>query len=226
LKVVFATETLAAGINMPARTTVISSIYKRADEGHRELHASEFLQMSGRAGRRGMDEVGHVVVSHHPFEPVEDAAKLAVAPPDPLSSRFTPSYGMVLNLLERHSVEDARDLIERSFGQFLVNQQLEPLYEQSIAWQQELARLEKPLCPTDIGDLPLYAKRLEAIRTKHKQLKYIERGLRPNEHNKKSSAQEPVAQQAIDEVHTDINAMLAEAYAMPCQSLAANKQSE
>jgi superfamily II RNA helicase len=223
LKVVFATETLAAGINMPARTTVISSIYKRADEGHRELHASEFLQMSGRAGRRGMDEVGHVVVSHHPFEPVEDAAKLAVAPPDPLSSRFTPSYGMVLNLLERHSVEDARDLIERSFGQFLVNQQLEPLYEQNIAWQQELARLEKPLCPTDIGDLPLYAKRLEAIRTRHKQLKYIERGLRPNEHNKKSSAQEPVAQQAIDEVHTDINAMLAEAYAMPCHGCPVQK---
>jgi len=53
LKVVFATETLAAGINMPARSTVISSIYKRADEGHRELTASEFLQMSGRAGRRG-----------------------------------------------------------------------------------------------------------------------------------------------------------------------------
>ena len=223
LKVVFATETLAAGINMPARTTVISSIYKRADEGHRELHASEFLQMSGRAGRRGMDEVGHVVVSHHPFEPVEDAAKLAVAPADPLSSRFTPSYGMVLNLLERHTVEDARDLIERSFGQFLVNQQLEPLYEQNIAWQQELSRLTKPLCPAEIGDLPLYAKRLEAIRTKHKQLKHIERGLRPHEQNKKSTAQEPVAQQAIDEVHTDINTMLAEAYSMPCHGCPVQK---
>lgn len=223
LKVVFATETLAAGINMPARTTVISSIYKRADEGHRELHASEFLQMSGRAGRRGMDEVGHVVVSHHPFEPVEDAAKLAVAPADPLSSRFTPSYGMVLNLLERHTVEDARDLIERSFGQFLVNQQLEPLYEQNIAWQQELDRLKKPLCPGEIGDLPLYAKRLEAIRTKHKQLKHIERGLRPHEQNKKSSVQEPAAQLAVGEVHNDINAMLAEAYAMPCHGCPVQK---
>ena len=223
LKVVFATETLAAGINMPARTTVISSIYKRADEGHRELHASEFLQMSGRAGRRGMDDLGHVVVSHHPFEPVEDAAKLAVAPPDPLSSRFTPSYGMVLNLLERHSIEDARDLIERSFGQFLVNQQLEPLYEQKIAWEQELDRLTKPLCPVEIGDLPLYAKRLEAIRTKHKQLKNIERGLRPQDQNRKVPAQEPVAQQVIDDVHVDINAMLAEAYAMPCHGCPVQK---
>ncbi|MEM7650165.1 MAG: DEAD/DEAH box helicase, partial [Cyanobacteria bacterium P01_A01_bin.70] len=61
IKVVFATETLAAGINMPARTTVISSLSKRTDSGHRLLMASEFLQMSGRAGRRGMDELGHVV---------------------------------------------------------------------------------------------------------------------------------------------------------------------
>ncbi|HEY9684184.1 MAG TPA: DEAD/DEAH box helicase [Oculatellaceae cyanobacterium] len=220
LKVVFATETLAAGINMPARTTVISSIYKRADEGHRELYASEFLQMSGRAGRRGMDEVGHVVVAHHPFEPVEDAAKLAVAPPDPLSSRFTPSYGMVLNLLERHTVEDARDLIERSFGQFLVNQQLEPLYEQNLLWQRELERLRQPLCPAEIGDLPLYAKRLEAIRAKHKQLKQIERGLKPHEQKRGG---EPSAQQALDNVHSDINAMLAEAYAMPCHGCPVQK---
>jgi len=101
------------------------------------------------SGRRGMDEVGHVVVLHHPFEPVDDAAKLAVAPPDPLSSRFTPSYGMVLNLLERHTLDDARDLVERSFGQFLVNTQLEPLYEQNMVWQNELDRLQTlcaPLC--------------------------------------------------------------------------------
>ena len=64
-----------------------------------------------------MDDVGHVVVLHNPFESVEDAAKLATAKADPLSSRFTPSYGMVLNLLERHTIDDARDLIERSFGQ-------------------------------------------------------------------------------------------------------------
>jgi superfamily II RNA helicase len=62
IKVVFATETLAAGINMPARSTVISKISKRTNDGHRILTASEFLQMSGRAGRRGMDPVGYVIV--------------------------------------------------------------------------------------------------------------------------------------------------------------------
>lgn len=218
LKVVFATETLAAGINMPARSTVISSIYKRADEGHRELHASEFLQMSGRAGRRGMDEVGHVVVLHHPFEPVEDAAKLASAPADPLSSRFTPSYGMVLNLLERHSLEEARDLIERSFGQFMINQQLEPLFEQKMSWERELDRLTKPLCPGDVGDLPLYAKRLEAIRVKHKQLKQTERGLKTHGQHKT-----PEADDAVGGMHGEINGLLVEAYAMPCHGCPVQK---
>ncbi|MBR1618192.1 DEAD/DEAH box helicase, partial [bacterium] len=68
IKVVFATETLAAGINMPARTTVISSISKRTDTGHRILTSNEFLQMSGRAGRRGMDEIGYVVIVGSPFQ--------------------------------------------------------------------------------------------------------------------------------------------------------------
>jgi superfamily II RNA helicase len=119
VKVVFATETLAAGINMPARTTVLSSITKRGDNGHRPLTASEFLQMSGRAGRRGMDRQGHVVVVASPFQTVAEAQRLATAPPDPLGSHFTPTYGMVLNLLQRHSLADAEYLVTRSFGQFL-----------------------------------------------------------------------------------------------------------
>lgn len=218
LKVVFATETLAAGINMPARSTVIASIHKRSDEGHRELTASEFLQMSGRAGRRGMDEVGHVVVLHNPFESVDEAAKLATAPADPLSSRFTPSYGMVLNLLERHTIDDARDLIERSFGQFLINQQLEPAYNQKMAWEMELGKLTTPLCPAELGDLNLYAKRLETIRAKHKQLKQIEKGLKPAT-IKNGSA--PVA--AVFEIRNEIQVLLKEAYAMPCHGCSVQK---
>jgi len=220
LKVVFATETLAAGINMPARTTVISSLTKRGDEGHRELTASEFLQMSGRAGRRGMDEVGNVVVLHHPFESVDDAARLATAPADPLSSRFTPSYGMVLNLLQRHSVEEARDLIERSFGQFLVSQQLEPLFVQKMSWEHELERLSHPLCPGEIGDLPLYSRRLEAVRTKGKQLKMIEKGLRPEGGSSQAARPGLAAMQALRQ---EMKAALDEAYAMPCHGCPVQK---
>ena len=119
VKVVFATETLAAGINMPARSTVLSSITKRGDAGMRTLTASEFLQMSGRAGRRGMDRVGHVTVVANPRQSRVDGQRLASAPPDPLGSQFTPTYGMVLNLLQRHTLEECEYLILRSFGQFL-----------------------------------------------------------------------------------------------------------
>lgn len=218
LKVVFATETLAAGINMPARSTVISSIQKRSDEGHRELRPSEFLQMSGRAGRRGMDDVGHVVVLHNPFESVEDAAKLATAKADPLSSRFTPSYGMVLNLLERHTIDDARDLIERSFGQFLINHQLEPMYEQRMNWENELQRLQSPLCPTEPGDLHLYAKRLENVRAKHKQLKQMEKGFKTTAARAKQDALV-----AMNDVKVNIQELVKEAYAMPCHGCPVQK---
>jgi len=127
IKVVFATETLAAGINMPARTTVISSISKRTDSGHRTLTPSEFLQMSGRAGRRGMDEIGYVVVVGTQFHKPDEAALLASSPADPLESKFYPSYSMVLNLLQRFSLEEAKELILKSFGYFSSTTRLAPL---------------------------------------------------------------------------------------------------
>ena len=119
IKVVFATETLAAGINMPARTTVISTLSKRTDEGHRLLFSSEFLQMSGRAGRRGKDLQGYVVTLQTRFEGAKEASTLAISEPNPLVSQFTPSYGMVLNLLQNYSLDKSRELIKRSFGSFL-----------------------------------------------------------------------------------------------------------
>ena len=118
IKVVFATETLAAGINMPARSTVISSISKRTDNGHRTLTPSEFLQMSGRAGRRGMDEIGYVVIVGTPFQTPEEVAELVLSDANPLESKFSPSYSMVLNLLQRFTLEEAKELVLKSFGYF------------------------------------------------------------------------------------------------------------
>lgn len=214
LKVVFATETLAAGINMPARTTVITAISKRSDEGHRQLTASEFLQMSGRAGRRGMDEVGHVVVLNHPFERVEDAARLAVAPPDPLSSRFTPSYGMVLNLLQRHSLEQAKDLIERSFGQYTINKDLEPWFLQKMSFEQELDRLSRPLCPGELGDLPLYKKRQDAKESKVRQIRNLERGLK----SAHDAGHDRYGEEAMETLRQEMQMLSEQAHGMPCHN--------
>ncbi|MEL6815970.1 MAG: DEAD/DEAH box helicase, partial [Cyanobacteria bacterium J06598_3] len=158
IKVVFATETLAAGINMPARTTVINSLSKRTDDGHRLLHASEFLQMSGRAGRRGMDEQGHVVTVESPFEGAKEASRLALSPPDPLVSQFTPSYGMVLNLLQIHTVEEAKELIERSFGQYLATLHLAPQREAIATVEREVAILKDQLAHIDDDAIAEYEK--------------------------------------------------------------------
>ncbi|WP_421658382.1 DEAD/DEAH box helicase [Leptothermofonsia sp. ETS-13] len=174
IKVVFATETLAAGINMPARTTVISSLSKRTDLGHRLLNASEFLQMAGRAGRRGMDSLGHVVTVQTPFEGAREAAYLATVGADPLVSQFTPSYGMVLNLLQTHTLEEARELIERSFGQYLSTLYLRPQQEAIANLKTELAQIESQLEAVDWDLLNQYEKLQERLKEEKRLLKYLQ----------------------------------------------------
>jgi superfamily II RNA helicase len=164
IKVVFATETLAAGINMPARTTVISSLSKRTDQGHRLLTASEFLQMAGRAGRRGKDVVGYVVSTQTRFEGAKEASDFATSAPDPLVSQFTPTYGMVLNLLKTHTLDEARELVERSFGQFTKTLHLQPQQQSINNIKQELSQLQESLGKVD-GDI------LGDYETAHSQLK-------------------------------------------------------
>ncbi|MGM3309208.1 DEAD/DEAH box helicase [Anabaena sp. WFMT] len=174
IKVVFATETLAAGINMPARTTVISTLSKRTDNGHRLLKASEFLQMSGRAGRRGMDLQGYVVTVQTPFEGAKEAAYLATSPADPLVSQFTPSYGMVLNLLQTHTLERARELIERSFGQYMATLHLRPEYDEIGEIEAELAKLQAELAEIDENELALYEKLRQRLKVERHIFKTLQ----------------------------------------------------
>lgn len=156
IKVVFATETLAAGINMPARSTVISSTSKRTDSGHRMLTASEFLQMSGRAGRRGMDEVGYVTIVGTMFQSPEEVAELVLSDANPLESRFSPSYSMVLNLLQRFSLEEAKELILKSFGYFSSGSRLQPLLALQGSYDAEIKTREF-VCPFKRSDEDLNA---------------------------------------------------------------------
>lgn len=173
IKVVFATETLAAGINMPARTTVIASISKRTDRGHRLLTASEFLQMAGRAGRRGMDRVGHVVSVQTPFEGAKDVASLALKPADPLVSQFTPNYGMVLNLLQTHSLEEARNLLERSFAQYIAALRLEPERSAIAELTTELAKLDVELAAINSDQFRHYEKLRQRLKEERRLLKTL-----------------------------------------------------
>ncbi|WP_254567027.1 RNA helicase [Oscillatoria sp. HE19RPO] len=174
IKVVFATETLAAGINMPARTTVISSLSKRTDDGHRLLKASEFLQMSGRAGRRGMDERGYVVTVQTRFEGAKEASYLATVGPDPLVSQFTPTYGMVLNLLQTHTLEETKELVESSFGQYLATLHLQPKLQDISKQTQELANLKKQLQGVDEDLCKGYQKLRDRMKVEKQLLKTLE----------------------------------------------------
>ncbi len=174
IKVVFATETLAAGINMPARTTVISSLSKRTDRGHRLLNASEFLQMAGRAGRRGKDIQGYVVTLQTPFEGAKEAAHLATSQPDPLVSQFTPTYGMVLNLLQTHSLEEARSLVERSFGQYLSTIHLIPYQEEVEELAAELEQLQAQTAEVDLAQVAQYEKLNQRLKAEERLLRTLQ----------------------------------------------------
>lgn len=118
IKAVFATETLALGINMPARTVVLERLVKFNGEQHLPLTAGEYTQLTGRAGRRGIDVEGHAVVIWHPDVDPGEVAGLASTRTFPLRSSFSPSYNMTINLVQRMGPEEAHRLLERSFAQY------------------------------------------------------------------------------------------------------------
>jgi len=175
IKVVFATETLAAGINMPARTTVISSLSKRTEDGHRLLFSSEFLQMSGRAGRRGKDTQGYVVTLQTRFEGAKEASALAISKPNSLESQFTPSYGMVLNLLQSYTLEKSKELIKRSFGSFLYlgESSGENIILENL--DKDLIELKKITSNVSWKDFDSYEKLKNRLKEERRLLKILEK---------------------------------------------------
>ena len=117
LDAIFATATVAAGVDFPARTVVISNVDARTSNGWRTLSASELQQMTGRAGRRGRDNVGFVVAAPGLHQDPERIALLLTSPPDPLQSQFRATYSTLLNLLDAYeSFARVREIAERSFA--------------------------------------------------------------------------------------------------------------
>jgi ATP-dependent RNA helicase HelY len=118
IKVVFATETLSLGINMPARGVVVSSFTKFDGANFSNLTTGELTQLMGRAGRRGIDVIGHGVILKESDVEVGTIYEVAMGPTLVVESKFLPSYNMALNLLRIYTPEQAEALMERSFGQF------------------------------------------------------------------------------------------------------------
>src|SRR6266404_481431 len=117
LDAIFATATVAAGVDFPARTVVLTGADARTGSGWRMLTASELQQMTGRAGRRGKDNVGFIIAAPGLHQDPQTIAQLLKSPPDPLVSQFRATYTTLLNLLDAYgSFDPVREIAERSFA--------------------------------------------------------------------------------------------------------------
>src|SRR5205807_2187053 len=161
VKVVFATETLALGINMPARSVVVEKLSKFTGERHEFLTPGEYTQLTGRAGRRGIDEIGYAIVLWSPFVPFDQVAALASKRTYALRSSFRPTYNMAANLVRRYRPDLAHHLLNLSFAQYGADRdvvRLEAQLEKNarvLAGYQDEARCDR-------GDLDDYRRVLAA----------------------------------------------------------------
>jgi len=155
VKAVFATETLALGINMPARSVVLERLNKWNGDQHAPLTAGEYTQLTGRAGRRGIDIDGHAVVLWSPEVDVSAVGGLASTRTFPLRSSFSPSYNMAANLVSQLGREAARELLGSSFAQFQADRDVLSLHRQVLANEKALADLAAKM-GCDRGDFADY----------------------------------------------------------------------
>jgi ATP-dependent RNA helicase HelY len=177
VKLVFATETLSLGINMPARTVVIEDLWKFSGERHELLTPGEYTQLTGRAGRRGIDEVGYGVVVHQRQVEFERVAALASERTYELRSSFKPSYNMAVNLVANYTPEETHHLLNSSFAQFQADRGVVAVERQL---ERDRAFLEgyRVRMHCDLGDFREYWRlRQEADRIRHDAARSHERGL-------------------------------------------------
>ncbi len=162
VKVVFATETLAVGINMPAKTVVIEKLSKFTGDHHQFLTPGEYTQLTGRAGRRGIDELGHAVVLWSPFVPFDQVAALASSRSFHLNSAFRPTYNMAANLVRSYTSERAHHLLNLSFAQYQADREVVKLEARLERRQRHVADLrEKALSP--YGDIDEYRRLIATV---------------------------------------------------------------
>ena len=157
LKAIFATETLALGINMPARTVLLEKLSKWNGEAHVPITPGEYTQLTGRAGRRGIDIEGNAVVMWSPTVDSASAAGLAATRTYPLRSSFSPTYNMSINLLERYGRDRARNSLKSSFAQFQADRAVVGL-DRQIRKNSEAIKQYQTDTLCHLGNFAEYAK--------------------------------------------------------------------
>ena len=172
VKLVFATETLALGINMPARSVTIERLDKYNGEQRVQLTSGEYTQLTGRAGRRGIDHEGHAIVVWNEGMDLEAVAHLASARSFPVRSSFKPTPNMAVNLLQRMPRELARDTLELSFAQFQADRAVVDQARELRAEQESLAGYDRAARRAKGADRKRWEDRARKLR------RQIERGRR------------------------------------------------
>lgn len=162
VKAVFATETLALGVNMPARCVVLEKLDKFNGEAHVNITAGEYTQLTGRAGRRGIDVEGHAVVLWQPGTDPAAVAGLASRRTYPLNSSFRPTYNMSINLLAQFGRPRAREILESSFAQFQADRSVVGLAKQVRSREESLAGFSKAMT-CHLGDFTEYSRLRRAL---------------------------------------------------------------
>lgn len=186
LKVVFATETLALGINMPARTVVLEQLEKFNGEARVPITPGEYTQLTGRAGRRGIDVEGHSVIQWSDGLDPQAVASLASRRSYPLNSSFRPSYNMAVNLIEQFGRARTREILESSFAQFQADRAVVSLAQKVRVNEESLAGYAKSMI-CHLGDFSEYA----ALRRK---LSDIERSAVGQSHAQREARQRELQQ--------------------------------
>ncbi|MER5476468.1 DEAD/DEAH box helicase [Streptomyces sp. NPDC002734] len=169
VKAVFATETLALGINMPARSVVLEKLVKWNGETHADITPGEYTQLTGRAGRRGIDVEGHAVVLWQRAMNPEHLAGLAGTRTYPLRSSFKPSYNMAVNLVEQFGRHRSRELLETSFAQFQADKSVVGISRQVQKNEEGLSGYKEAMT-CHLGDFDEYARLRRELKDRENEL--------------------------------------------------------
>jgi len=180
VKVVFATETLALGINMPARTVVLERLDKFNGEGRVQITPGEYTQLTGRAGRRGIDHEGHSVIQWSGNLDPAYVASLASKRTYPLNSSFKPTFNMTVNLIQAFGARRSREVLETSFAQFQADRSVVGLARGIREKQSSLFGYEQSM-KCHLGDFTEYAKLRREISDLEKELANFGRAAKRND---------------------------------------------
>ncbi|WP_326553678.1 DEAD/DEAH box helicase [Micromonospora sp. NBC_01813] len=193
IKAVFATETLALGINMPARCVVLERLVKYNGEAHVDLTPGEYTQLTGRAGRRGIDVEGHAVVVWSPEVDPRQVAGLASTRTYPLRSSFRPSYNMAVNLVGSVGADAARELLESSFAQFQADRSVVGLARQ-VQHNTETMETYGVEVSCHLGDFDEYFDLRMAIADREREV------ARRSQHQRRAAAAESLERLRVGDV--------------------------